>query len=315
MAGLLALLPGPSQARRVPPRTIGIFQETSLPQLNSTREGFLKALEEAGFQEGVDFRVELQNPQGHGFSTRAMVDKFLTDRVDLLCILSTAPPEEILHLVQGIPVIFVGVLDPQKVEAGGFPFPPDKRATGVVGVAPVDTALGFIEGVLPQAKRLGVLWAPLDRESTFYVKLLKRAAREKGAKLLAWPVYHRSEVANAVRGLLDQGVDAIYQVPNPVVYPAFGTLVRMAAARRVPVFTSQLELVDEGACAAIGQDFFPLGHRAGQMAARVLQGQDPGRIPPQVVRKVEVHLNLKAAREQMALFPRSVIRKAQRVIR
>lgn len=314
LVGLMALLPGPCLGERVPPYTIGIIQRDSSPQLDTAREGFLQALKEAGFENRTDFKVDLQNARGHDFSAEMIAQKFHSEQVDLICTLSTT----CWWLTPGdaavIPVMFVCALDPKQVERGEWPLPGRINVTGVWGMVPVDTTLVLIQKVLPRARRLGTLWSPLNRESVYYVKLAKQKARERGMKLITWPVYDPREVVNATRGLLDQGVDALYQVPDPIVSSVFKSLVTLAIGKHIPVFVNQLELIEDGACAAVGQDFFELGYQAGQLVAQVMRGKPPEQIPPQVVKEVKIYLNLKAADEQRVLFPSSILKKADRVI-
>lgn len=305
----LALSSGCSREDRSPPHSIGIFQMNSAPHLDTARDGFLKALEDAGFKIGVDVRTDIKDARGHGFTARMIARKFVNDRVDLICAISTPCLQAALEATRTIPIIFISTSDPH---GSGV----DHRAnvTGIVGVNPVGRAMDFIKEALPRTRRLGTLWNPIDSNSQYYVKLTKGRAKERGIRLVAWPVYDRAEMVNAARCLVDRDIDAIYQIPDATVAPAFESEVRIAGQRDIPVFVGQLGLLEKGACAAVGQDFFDLGYRAGQLAFRVLNGKPPGKIPFQVVEKEKMYINLKAANDQGVILPKRILNKADKVI-
>jgi len=64
----------------------------------------------------------------------------------------------------------------------------------------------------------------------------------------------------------------------------------------------------------MGWDFFEMGYKTGEMAARVKNGEDPGRIPLQTMSRLRLHLNLAAAKLQGVEFPPQIIGRADDII-
>lgn len=64
----------------------------------------------------------------------------------------------------------------------------------------------------------------------------------------------------------------------------------------------------------MGWDFFEMGTKAGEIAARVIKGEDVSRIPIQTMSRVRLHLNLEAARKQGVEFSPAIIERADEYI-
>ncbi len=54
---------------------VGIIQYAEHEALSSAREGFVEALEEAGYKEGENLTIDLQNAQGDQANLQTMVEK------------------------------------------------------------------------------------------------------------------------------------------------------------------------------------------------------------------------------------------------
>ena len=72
--------------------------------------------------------------------------------------------------------------------------------------------------------------------------------------------------------------------------------------------------VEQGACAAMGWDFYEMGYEAGQLVARVLRGENPEDIPFHYMEHVLLYLNLLNAQKQGVNFPSKIIARADRII-
>src|SRR5687767_6506113 len=63
---------------------IGYAQIVDHPALNATRQGFIDALKDAGFEVGKNLVFDYQNAQGNPGAARNIIEKFIADKVDLL---------------------------------------------------------------------------------------------------------------------------------------------------------------------------------------------------------------------------------------
>jgi putative ABC transport system substrate-binding protein len=135
-----------------------------------------------------------------------------------------------------------------------------------------------------------------------------------GFEVVAVPVANSNEVLLSGQILLNKKVDLIFPISDNTVNASFESLGRIARDNAVPLFGGFPLFTRLGACAAMGWDFFEMGYRAGEIAARIKNGEDPGRIPIQSMTRVRFHLNLAAAKSQGVVFSPQVIGRADDVI-
>jgi putative ABC transport system substrate-binding protein len=72
--------------------------------------------------------------------------------------------------------------------------------------------------------------------------------------------------------------------------------------------------VELGGLASYGPDPFETGRLAARLVDKILKGEDPGRIPVEANSKIELVINMKAAKALRLLIPPSVLQRANRLI-
>jgi putative ABC transport system substrate-binding protein len=189
-----------------------------------------------------------------------------------------------------------------------------RKITGVASTAPIKQTLALIREVLPQARRIGTVWTPAELNSEYYLQVLREGAGALGFEVVAIPVANVNEVLLSGQILLNKKVDLIFPISDNTINASFEALGRLANENSVPLFGEFPLFTLQGACAAMGWDFFEMGYRAGEIAARVKNGEDPASIPIESMSRVRLHLNLDAARRQGVEIPPHVIGQADEII-
>jgi putative ABC transport system substrate-binding protein len=77
--------------------------------------------------------------------------------------------------------------------------------------------------------------------------------------------------------------------------------------------TGDVSSVQRGALGAVGDDPDDKGRQAGTLAARILRGEKPGDIKPEMVRKRLLHLNRTTARAIGITLPDGLVKRAAKV--
>jgi putative ABC transport system substrate-binding protein len=91
-------------------------------------------------------------------------------------------------------------------------------------------------------------------------------------------------------------------------------LAALAMRYRLPAITQTRDFPTAGGLMSYGGDFAQSHRRAGIYAGRILNGEKPSDLPVQLVTKVELFINLKAAKFLGVEFPPSLIGGADEVI-
>lgn len=294
--------------------SVAVFQIIEAPTLNETRRGFLQALEDHGFRDGVNVRLILRNAMGDVVEAQRIAREFAASRMDLIVALSTQCLQAALMAAPPGNILFASVANPQLLGVGRTPDNHLSNVTGVASTGPIKQILTLIKEVLPQARRIGTLWTPSELNSEFYLQLATRAAVELGLEVVAVPVANVNEVLFSAQMLLSKNIDVFFPISDNTINASFESIGRLAGDNGIPLFGGSPLFTELGACAAMGWDFYEMGYEAGKMAIRIINGESPARIPIQTMSKVRLHLNLEAARKQGVCFPAEVIARADQVI-
>ena len=311
---VLALVSGACRKTAPDLYTFGIFQITDAPTLNAARKGFTEALQAEGLRDGVNVHLLVRNAMGDLAEARRIAREFVDRGTDMIVPLSTQCLQAAITAGPRVPVVFASVANPHLLGVDRPASGPGQNVTGVASTAPIRQALAFIREVLPKARRLGTVWTPAELNSEYYLQVLREGAAELGFEVAAVPVANINEVFLSGQQLLNKKVDVIFPISDNTINASFESLGRLANENSVPLFGSFPLFTRLGACAAMGWDFFEMGYKAGQIAARIMNGAHPGDIPIESMSRVRLHLNLDAARRQGVGFSAEVILRADEVI-
>ncbi len=295
--------------------TIGVFQVDDAPTLNSVRKGFISALEESELFDGVNIRMVIRNGMGSIEEVQRIAQEFVSSHVDLIVPFSTPCLQAALHASSEIPIVFSSIANPFLVGAGKSVDDHLPNVTGISSEGPIKESLAFIKQILPGTKRIGTLWTPSELNSKFYLDMAREGAKELGLEIIAVPINNKSEVLMAAQVLMNKKIDVIYQISDNTINASFEAVSRVADENAIPLFGGALFSTNLGACAALGWDFFEMGHKAGQVAIRVKNGESPAGIPIQYMKDIKLHLNLNAAAKQGVEFSEDVLTKANEILR
>lgn len=295
--------------------TIGLFQVDDAPTLNAVRKGFMSALEEAGLRDGVNIRVVMRNGMGSIPEVQRIAQEFVSSHVDLIVPFSTPCLQAALHASTEIPIVFSSVANPFLAGAGRSEDDHLPNITGVSSRGPIKEGLAFIKQILPRTRLIGTLWTPSELNSKYYLDLARVGAKEMGLEIVAVAVENKSEILMAAQVLMNKKIDVIYQISDNTINASFEAVSRVADENAIPLFGGALFSTDLGACAAMGWDFFEMGHKAGQVAIRVKNGVSPANIPIQHMEEIKLHLNLNAAAKQGVEFPQDVLTRADEILK
>ena len=285
--------------------TVGIFQITDAPTLNEARKGFIQALMDSGLLDGSHIRLIERNARGDTTEAQRIAQQFVEEKADMIVALSTPK----------VPIVFTSVANPYLLGVGRSPENHVRNVTGVASTGPIKQTLAFIREALPGAKRIGTLWTPAELNSEYYLRTLQEGAVELGLEVIALPVSNSNEVLLSGQMLLNKKVDAIFPISDNTINAAFETLGRLARENAVPLFGGFPLFARQGACAAMGWDFFEMGYKTGEIALRIKNGEDPARIPIQSMSRIRLYLNLPAAGMQGVQFSHQILERADNIIR
>lgn len=263
-----------AQSEEASAYTIGIAQFAEHGSLDNCREGFLKGLAEEGLEEGKNLTVLYENAQADGGTASQIVNNFLAKKTNLICAIATPMAQAAYSGAKkaDIPVIFTAVTDPVAAALANEDGTPAGEITGTSDKLPVEKQLEMIRKVLPDAKKIGILYSTSEVNSETAIKEYKEAAGNYGFEIVEGPVTATADIPLAADSILEK-VDCLNNLTDNTVVSSLPLILDKASKKNIPVFGSEVEQVKIGCLAAMGLDYVDLGKQTGVMAAKVLKGE------------------------------------------
>ena len=252
---------------------IGIGQFAQHGSLDNCYQGFLAGLAEAGIVEGENLKVDYQNAQADMGIAQQIAAQFAAGRVDMMVGIATPMAQACYNAASGaMPTIFTAVTDPI---AAGFVTADGAAAGEVTGTSdalPIKAQLETIRAMLPEAKKVGILYTTSEVNSISAIEIYKQLAPQYGFEIVESGISTIADIPLALDMLLSK-VDCLTNLTDNTVVSALALMLDKANAAGKPVFGSEIEQVKLGCIAAEGLDYVALGRQTGLMAAKVLQGE------------------------------------------
>jgi ABC-type uncharacterized transport system substrate-binding protein len=274
-----------------PLRRIGVMYYGPDPMIDRGLEGFRAGLAEAGLVEGRNLALEVRHANSDSSVIPLLVRRLDEAGLDLLTPMTTPCLMAALAGVRRTPVVFTLVYDPVAAGAGADATNHLAGVTGVSSFPPLADTMDLLRDLLPEARRVGTLYNPAEANSSRAVALGRELLRARGFELKAVTVASSAELHPAAQALVAWGAEALWITGDNTAVSGFAAIHAAVRDARVPLVCNDLDMVEQGATAAVGFNPWHSGHAAAALAARVLQGESPGAIPFQEVSVKQVAWN------------------------
>ncbi|WP_434922966.1 ABC transporter substrate-binding protein [Glutamicibacter sp. PAEs-4] len=277
------------------PVNIGISQFVSHPSLDAVVTGFKAGMEEAGYT-GEKISYDENNAETDQATNTSIAGKLAADSdIDLVLAVATPSAQAAAQAITNVPVLFSAVTDPVDAKLVASNEAPGANVTGTSDMNPVDEQLQLLKDLVPDAKKVGIVYSSGEANSAVQVKMAKEAAKGLGLTIEEAAVSASSEVQQAASSL---DVDAYYVPTDNAVVSALEGLLQVAEKNKVPVISADGESVKRGATATYGINYEKLGEQTAAMAMKLLKGEaEPATMPVETISEVDLYLNEDAAKK------------------
>lgn len=262
---------------QVPPSTnsflkIFILQNTEHPALDATRHGFLDELRKLGYEEGKNLMLQYQSAQGNSALAAQIAQKFISDHPNVIVAIGTKSAQAAMMAAKRseTPVVFSSVTDPLTAKLVTNLETPDGYVTGVSNFVKVVPQFKLFKKLLPHLRVLGNVYDPGEPNSVALLSTMEQAAKELGLRMVNVTASKTSEVMAASQSLCGK-VDAIFINNDSTALAAFKSVVKAAQGCDIPTFVSDVDLVEEGALAALGPNQVDIGRQTARMVDFIIK--------------------------------------------
>ena len=284
------------------------------PALDAVRDGVKDELKDEGLEAGKNLKWEYQSAQGNTGTAAQIARKFVGDKPDAIVAIATPSAQALVSATKTIPVIYSGVTDPVAAQLVKDWKPSGTNVTGVSDLLELEKQVDLIKRVVPNVKRVGMVYNPGEANSAVVVKAMKELLGKSGITLVEAAAPRTVDVGSAAKSLIGK-VDVIYTNTDNNVVSAYEALVKVGNDAKIPLVASDTDSVKRGAIAALGVNYYDLGRQTGKVVARILKGEKPGDIASATSSKLELFVNTTAAQKQGVTLSADLIKSAKTVIK
>jgi len=283
------------------------------PALDNVRRGVEDELNDNGYIVGQNLKLQYQSAQGSSANAAQIAKQFVASKPDVIVGIGTPSSQALAATSKTIPIIFTAVTDPVIAKLTPSWDASKTNVTGVSDALSLETQIGIMLKINPKIKAIGYVYSPGEVNSTIVLKQLQEMLTKKGIKIIAAPAQRTSDIPTATKSLKGK-VDIIYTTTDNNVVSAYESLVKVANESKIPLVASDPDSAPRGASVALGMSYYDLGRQAGKIVIRILNGEKPGDIAPQVGNVTQLVINKKAAQKQGVILSDEILNMAAKII-
>ena len=251
---------------------VGIVQLVEHAALDAANKGFVDGLAKNGFKEGKNITFDRQNAQADQSNLQNIANRFVNNKVDLICAIATPSAQSVANATKDIPIVGTAITDYKSAKLVKDPAKPGTNVTGTTDMNPIKEQVELLQKVVPTAKNVGVIYCSSEVNSQIQVEILKKEAAAKGLTIKEATVSTVNDIQQAAHSLIGK-VDALYIPTDNIMASAMPTLCKVTDEAKLPVICAEPGEVKAGGLITLGIDYYMLGEETGAMAAEILNGK------------------------------------------
>jgi putative tryptophan/tyrosine transport system substrate-binding protein len=174
--------------------------------------------------------------------------------------------------------------------------------------------LELISELVPNAKVIALLVNPNSPQTERVVRAMQEAARVRGVKLEVLKAATESEIETAFASLARLKADALVQQADPFFLNRRDQFALLAARHSIPAIYEARQFAEAGGLMSYGANFPDMYRQIGTYAGRILKGEKPADLPVMRPTKLDLVINLTAAKAIGLSIPESFLLRADQVI-
>jgi len=277
---------------------------------------FLRALAEAGYEDGRNLRIEYHWAEGNYDRLTAFATDLVARKVTLIAALGTTSARAAKAFTSTIPIVFATSSDPVEM---GFVASLDRPGGNMTGATQLNLELGpkrlsLMHELLPKATSIGLLINPKGSTAAVQAEALKAVASTLGIMVQVLPASDQTQLAEVFATLPQYKIDALVVGSDAFFNDHSRELAALALAQRLPAIYQYSEFTDASGLVSFGGNLVDTYRIVGVYAARILKGEKPANLAVQQTTEVDLILNLKTARALGLDIPPTFLARTNEVI-
>lgn len=273
---------------------IGILQYVEHESLTAARKGFIAELAKNGYKDGDKIVIDYKNGQGDQSNLQSISEKLVKDN-DLVLGIATPAAQSLLVASSETPILFTAVTDPVSADLVKTMKKPGGLATGTSDLSPVTKQVELLQKVMPQVKKVGIMYTTSERNSEVQVAAAKKAFKKAGIKTIVKGIASTNDVQDTAKSLMGQ-TEVLFVPTDNTVASSVSLLSDLSKEMKIPVVGGSADMVPSGVLFSYGADYEELGRQTAKQAIAILKGKKAKEIPTAYPKSLKVVVNEEMAK-------------------
>jgi putative ABC transport system substrate-binding protein len=270
------------------------------------------ACSEFGWVEGRNIHIVYRSAEPS--QMRAVVVELVASAPVIIVAFGTSVLNAVREATNSIPVVFVGISDPEGLGIIANLARPGGNMTGLANFEPSMGGkwLQTLEEIAPHLTQVGIL-----RFAGTQVRILRNIegnAASSGMKVVDCPVHDGPEIRAAIGAFDGEPDTGLIVFPDPVLGTFRSLIFELAAKQHHPTIYPFRSDAQAGGLLSYGINILDQLRRSAFYVDQILKGARPGDLPVQAPTKFELVINLKTAKALGLDVPQTLLARADEVI-
>jgi putative tryptophan/tyrosine transport system substrate-binding protein len=313
LGGAAAAWPVTARAQGPAIPVIGFLNGGSPNSFAHLVRAFHRGLAAMGYVEGQNVAIEYRWADGQYDRLAALAGDLVHREVSVIAATSTPANVIAKAATSTIPIVFTTSSDPVQL---GLVASPGGNVTGVtqlnVEVAP--KRLELAHELLPTATLVALLVNPNNPSAETVTRNSQAAALTLGLQVHVLRASTESEIDDAFTASVQRRASVLVIATDAFFNSRSERLAALMIRHSMPAIYQYEAFTAAGGLMSYGGSIIDSYHLAGGYSGRILKGEKPADLPVQQSTKVELIINLKAAKALGLTIPLSLLGRADEVI-
>jgi putative tryptophan/tyrosine transport system substrate-binding protein len=299
-------------------RRIGVLIQVAEgdPQARIEVAAFLRGLQELGWSEGRNLRVETRWGGGDAGRIRKYAAELVALAPEVVLALGGTVAGALQQASGTVPIVFVNVTDPV---GRGYVASLAQPVGNATGFTSFEFGMGgkwleVLKEIAPRVTRAAVLRDPAITAGIGYLAAIHALAPSIGVQVIPVDVRTTSDIERAVAAFARTPMGGLIVTADPAAIVHREAIITLAARHRLPAIYPYRFFVTSGGLISYGLDNIEQYRLAASYVDRILKGEKPADLPVQAPTKYELVINAKTAKALGIEVPATLLAVADEVI-
>ena len=310
---------GPRAVRAQQPAKIwriGVLETVSLASNAKNIDALRQGVRELGYGENQNYVLDYRSADGDAGRFPALADELVRLRADLIVTRGTPAAHAAKNATESIPIVMAAIGEPLGMGMVASLARPGGNVTGLSA---------FVTELAGKRVELLKELRPANSIAAFFSNLAnpvvrpqweetRKAAQALGIEVSLLDVRSRDDIPAAFETAKARRVETLLIGIDGLIQENRQMIADLAAQYRLATIYPSREFVEVGGLMAYGVSYPDLYFRSARLIDRIFRGAKPGDLPVEQPTKLELIVNLGAAKALGITIPPILITRADEVI-